>query len=50
MNFLFIPFVDYCNIALRKFAQVLQLETNEKVLFHPFEAKEWIGYQDLQKR
>jgi len=50
MNFLFIPFVDYCNIALRKFAQVLQLETNEKVLFHPFKAKEWIGYQDLQKR
>ena len=50
MNFLFIPFIDYSNIALRKFAQVLQLETNEKVLFHPFEAKEWIGYQDLEKR
>ncbi len=50
MNLLFIPFVDYCNIALRKLAQVLQLETNEKVLFHPFESKEWMGYQDLQKR
>ncbi len=50
MNFLFIPFVDYCNIALRKFAQILQLETNEKVLFHPFETKEWMGYQDLHER
>jgi hypothetical protein len=50
MNYLFIPFIDYCNIALRKFAQVLQLETNEQVLFFPFETKEWISYQDLQKR
>ena len=49
INLLFIPFMDYCNTALRKFAQVLQLETNEKVLFHHFEAKKWLGYADLQK-
>ncbi|MHA1396557.1 MAG: hypothetical protein ACTSSG_07705 [Candidatus Heimdallarchaeaceae archaeon] len=41
VNFLFIPFTEYCNIALRKFSQILQLELNEKVLFYPHEVSGW---------
>ncbi|TFG08640.1 hypothetical protein EU534_02685 [Candidatus Heimdallarchaeota archaeon] len=47
LNFIYIPFLDYCNIALRKFAQVLQLEIGEKVLFYPSESKDWLGYSDF---
>ena len=50
INLIYIPVIDYCNIALRKFAQVLQLELGEKVLFHPHETKEWINYTDHQTK
>jgi hypothetical protein len=50
INLIYIPFIDYCNLALRKFAQVLQLEVGEQVLFHPHETKEWISYKDHQNK
>ncbi|MHA1198548.1 MAG: hypothetical protein ACTSQF_04255 [Candidatus Heimdallarchaeaceae archaeon] len=50
LNLIYIPYVDYCNIALRKFAQVLQLEVGEQVLFQPFETKEGINYNDYQNK
>ena len=48
MNLIYLPYIDYCNIALRKFAQVLQLEVGEQVLFQPFKTKEGINYNDHQ--
>ena len=42
MNYLYIPFIEFYNIALRKFSQVLQLETNEQVLFYAQKDVEWI--------
>lgn len=50
INYLYVPFIDYCNVALRKFAQILQLEINEKVVFRPSETKNWIGTQELQTK
>ncbi|MCE7742435.1 MAG: hypothetical protein GOP50_08230 [Candidatus Heimdallarchaeota archaeon] len=50
LNFIYIPYVDYCNIALRKFSQVLQLEVGEQVLFKPFETKDGINYTDYQNK
>jgi len=50
MNFIYVPFVDYCNIALRKFAQILQLEVGEQVLFQPFETKGGLTYQELHNK
>ena len=50
LNLIYIPFLDYCNIALRKFAQVLQLEVGEQVLFYPSESKDWLGYSDYQNK
>lgn len=47
-NYIFIPFLDYCNISLRKFSQILQLETNEKVLFYPHETINWKSYEELK--
>ena len=48
LNYIFIPFLDYCNISLRKFSQILQLETNEKVLFFPQETINWKSYEELK--
>ncbi|MCG3220308.1 MAG: Nif3-like dinuclear metal center hexameric protein [Candidatus Heimdallarchaeota archaeon] len=48
INYVFIPFLDYCNISLRKFSQILQLETNEKVLFYPHETINWKSYEELK--
>ncbi|MHA2357532.1 MAG: hypothetical protein ACXABK_02030 [Candidatus Heimdallarchaeaceae archaeon] len=48
LNYLFIPFMDFCNISLRKFSQVFQLETDKKVLFYPQETKKWITYKELK--
>ena len=48
INYIFIPFLDYCNISLRKFSQILQLETNEKVLFFPHETTRWNSYEELK--
>ena len=42
MNYLYIPFIEFYNISLRKFSQVLQLETNEQVLFYAQKNVEWI--------
>ena len=50
MNLIYISYNDYCNIALRKFAQVLQLEVGEKVLFYPFDTKNWISYTEHQNK
>ncbi|MCG3216273.1 MAG: hypothetical protein KAS63_06115 [Candidatus Heimdallarchaeota archaeon] len=50
MNFLFIPFIDFYNISLRKFSQVLQLETNEKVLFYAQTEAKWLNYQNIQNK
>jgi len=35
LNILFLHFVDFLNIALRKFSQMLQLEIKTKVVFQP---------------
>jgi hypothetical protein len=48
INCVFVPFLDYCNISLRKFSQVLQLETNEKVFFYPHETINWKSYEELK--
>jgi hypothetical protein len=48
LNYIFIPFLDYCNISLRKFSQLLQLETNEKVIFHSQETINWKSYEELK--
>jgi hypothetical protein len=48
INYIFMPFLDYCNISLRKFSQMLQLETNEKVLFYPHETINWKSYEELK--
>ena len=50
MNFIYIPYIDYCNIALRKFTQVLQLEVGEQVLFQSFESKGGLNYQEYQNK
>ncbi len=50
MNFIYIPYIDYCNIALRKFTQILQLEVGEQVLFHPLETKDGKNYYDYQNK
>jgi hypothetical protein len=50
LNLIYIPFLDYCNIALRKFAQVLQLEVGEQVLFYASESRDWMGYVDYQNK
>lgn len=48
MNFLFIPFIDYCNIALRKFSQILQLKTETKVIFYPQEILGRVDFFELK--
>ncbi len=47
MNFLYIPFIEFYNISLRKFSQVLQLETNEQVLFYAQKDIEWISKNNI---
>ncbi|MBY9000573.1 MAG: hypothetical protein KGD64_06645 [Candidatus Heimdallarchaeota archaeon] len=47
MNFLFIPIQDYCNIALRKFSQLLQMKVDQKVIFQPQDVVGWISVEDL---
>ena len=43
MNYLFIPLQDFCDISLRKFAQLLQMKVEQKVIFHPQEVAVWIS-------
>ena len=43
MNYIFVPIYDFCNIALRKFAQLLQMKVEQKVTFFPFEIKNWLN-------
>jgi len=47
MNFLFIPIQDFCNVALRKFSQLLQMKVEQKVIFYPQEIVNWISDNDL---
>jgi len=47
MNFLYIPFIEFYNVSLRKFSQVLQLETNEQVLFYAQKDVEWQTKNDI---
>ncbi len=47
MNFLFLPIQDFCNIALRKFSQLLQMKVEQKVIFYPQEIVNWISNNDL---
>ena len=47
MNFLFIPIQDFCNVALRKFSQLLQMKVDQKVIFYPQEIVNWISAKDL---
>ena len=47
MNFLYIPFIEFYNISLRKFSQVLQLETNEQVLFYAHKDIDWISKNSI---
>jgi hypothetical protein len=47
MNFLFIPIQDFCNVALRKFSQLLQMKVEQKVIFYPQEIVNWISVDDL---
>ena len=47
LNFLFIPLQDFCNVALRKFSQLLQMKVEQKVIFYPQELVNWISFNDL---
>lgn len=47
MNLLFIPIQDFCNIALRKFSQLLQMKVEQKVIFYPHKIEDWISANDL---
>jgi hypothetical protein len=47
MNFLFIPIQDFCNVALRKFSQLLQMKVEQKVIFYPQEIVNWTSANDL---
>ncbi|MHA1483063.1 MAG: hypothetical protein ACTSQA_06465, partial [Candidatus Heimdallarchaeaceae archaeon] len=47
LNFLFIPIQDFCNVALRKFSQLLQMKVDQKVIFYPQEIVNWISAKDL---
>ncbi len=47
LNYLFIPIQDFCNVALRKFSQLLQMKVEQKVIFYPQEMVNWISANNL---
>ncbi len=50
MNILYLPFLDYCNLSLRKFSQLLQLESDVNSLFYPQETDSWLSYKELKDK
>ena len=50
MNILYLPFLDYCNLSLRKFSQLLHLESDVNTSFCPQEADSWLSYKELKAK
>jgi len=50
MNIIYLPFLDYCNLSLRKFSQLLQLESDVNTLFYPQETDTWLSYKELKNK
>ena len=47
MTYIFLDVWEFCNIALRKFAQVLQLEVDVPVFHFPQELPTWVSSKDF---
>jgi len=50
LNHLILPFIDFLNIALRKFSQVLQLEIGESVYFYSQESEHLLNAKNVQDK
>ena len=47
LNHLILPFIDFLNIALRKFSQVLQLEIGESVYFYSQDSEHFLNIKSI---
>ena len=50
LNRLILPFIDFLNIALRKFSQVLQLEIGESVYFYSQESEHLLNTKSMKDK
>lgn len=50
LNHLTLPFIDFLNISLRKFSQVLQLEIGESVYFYSQESEHFLNAKSIQDK